>query len=42
MQRKELYIDGAWIAPQGDGTIEVVNPTTEQVIGSHSRGLLMM
>ena len=38
MQRKELYIDGAWIAPQGDGTIEVVNPTTEQVIGSVPAG----
>ena len=38
MQRKELYIDGAWVAPQGDGTIEVVNPTTEQVIGSVPAG----
>ena len=38
MERKELYIDGAWIAPQGDGTIEVVNPTTEQVIGSVPAG----
>ena len=38
MQRKELYIHGAWVAPQGDGTIEVVNPTTEQVIGSVPAG----
>ncbi|DAC23808.1 MAG TPA: aldehyde dehydrogenase family protein [Candidatus Thalassarchaeaceae archaeon] len=38
MQREELYIDGAWIAPQGDGTIEVINPTTEQVIGSVPAG----
>ncbi len=38
MQREELYIDGAWVAPQGSGTIEVVNPTTEQVIGSVPAG----
>ena len=38
MQREELYIDGAWIAPQGNGTIEVINPTTEQVIGSVPAG----
>tara|TARA_B100001113_G_scaffold60736_1_gene46155 strand:+ start:253 stop:1677 length:1425 start_codon:yes stop_codon:yes gene_type:complete len=38
MQREELYIDGAWIASQGDGTIEVINPTTEQVIGSVPAG----
>ena len=38
MQREELYIDGAWIAPQGEGTIDVVNPTTEQVIGSVPAG----
>jgi len=38
MQREELYIDGAWISPQGDGTIEVINPATEQVIGSVPAG----
>ena len=38
MQREELYIDGAWIAPQGEGTIQVVNPTTEEVIGSVPAG----
>ena len=38
MQREELYIDGAWVAPQGSGTIEVVNPTTEQIIGSVPAG----
>lgn len=28
----ELFIDGEWVAPVGDGTIEVVSPFTEQVI----------
>lgn len=27
------YINGAWVAPQGTGTLSVVNPATEQVIG---------
>ena len=38
MQREQLYIDGAWVAPQGNETIEVINPTTEQVIGSVPAG----
>ena len=30
----QLYIDGAWVAVQpAPSTIEVVNPSTEQVIG---------
>lgn len=29
----QLYIGGAWVASQGGETIEVVNPSTEQVCG---------
>ena len=32
--RESIYIDGKWVAASGEGTIEVVNPTTEQCIGS--------
>jgi acyl-CoA reductase-like NAD-dependent aldehyde dehydrogenase len=32
-QRRELFIDGKWVAPSTDGVIEVVSPHTEQVIG---------
>jgi acyl-CoA reductase-like NAD-dependent aldehyde dehydrogenase len=33
-ERQHLYIDGTWIEPSGEGTIDVVNPATEQIIGS--------
>jgi aldehyde dehydrogenase (NAD+)/betaine-aldehyde dehydrogenase len=29
----KIYIDGGWVTPKGDGSIEVVNSTTEEVIG---------
>jgi aldehyde dehydrogenase (NAD+) len=29
----KLYIDGAWVAPQGSGSTEVINATTEEVMG---------
>jgi acyl-CoA reductase-like NAD-dependent aldehyde dehydrogenase len=32
--RDKLYIGGEWIAPAGAGKIEVVNPTTEEPLGS--------
>jgi acyl-CoA reductase-like NAD-dependent aldehyde dehydrogenase len=32
-QRRELFIDGKWVAPSTDAVIEVVSPHTEQVIG---------
>ncbi|MBV9164836.1 MAG: aldehyde dehydrogenase family protein [Solirubrobacterales bacterium] len=32
--RDKLYIGGQWVAPAGGGTIEVVNPTTEERLGS--------
>ena len=38
LTRDKLYIGGEWVDPAGTGTIEVVNPTTEQVIGSVPEG----
>ena len=32
--REELYIDGQWVEPLGEGTIEVVNPANDELIGS--------
>lgn len=32
--RKTLFIDGRWATPDGGDAIEVINPATEQVIGS--------
>src|SRR3954463_941054 len=36
--RDKLYIGGEWVDPASDGTIEVVNPTTEEVIGRVPEG----
>jgi acyl-CoA reductase-like NAD-dependent aldehyde dehydrogenase len=36
--RTQLYIDGAWVAPSGTATIDVVNPATEQVVGRIPEG----
>lgn len=36
--RDTLYIDGLWVSPHGAGTIDVVNPATEQVIGHVPNG----
>src|SRR5215213_2149466 len=36
--RDKLFIGGEWVEPAGDGTIEVVNPTTEDVIGRVPEG----
>ena len=33
-ERQHLYIDGAWVEQNGDGTIQVVNPANEGIIGS--------
>jgi len=38
IERAELYIGGEWIAPSGDGTIEVINATTEEVMGRIPEG----
>ena len=32
--RGHLYIGGSWVQPEGEGTIDVFNPATEERIGS--------
>ena len=29
----KLYINGQWVAPRGTGTIDVIDPSTEEVCG---------
>jgi acyl-CoA reductase-like NAD-dependent aldehyde dehydrogenase len=36
--RDKLYIDGAWVPSTGSGTIDVVNATTEEVMGRIPEG----
>jgi aldehyde dehydrogenase (NAD+) len=36
--RDKLFIGGEWVEPAGDGTIDVVNPTTEEVVGRVPEG----
>jgi aldehyde dehydrogenase (NAD+) len=36
--RDRLYIGGAWVEPAGDGSIEVIDSTTERVIGRIPEG----
>lgn len=36
--RKTLFIDGRWVTPDGTDVIEVIDPATEQVIGSVPNG----
>ncbi|MGE2834732.1 aldehyde dehydrogenase family protein [Mycobacterium sp. SMC-4] len=36
--RTELFIDGRWVSPAGSGVIDVINPATEQVLGTVPRG----
>ena len=31
--REQLYIDGKWVQPMGKGSIDVFNPSTEEIIG---------
>ncbi|HEU5033348.1 MAG TPA: aldehyde dehydrogenase family protein [Mycobacteriales bacterium] len=31
--RDSIYIDGAWVSPDGSDTIDVENPATEEIIG---------
>ena len=38
IERAELYIGGEWTAPSGDGTIDVVNASTEEVMGRIPEG----
>ena len=32
--RRHLYIDGSWVEPSRDGSIDVINPANEEKIGS--------
>ena len=34
IERNKIYVDGAWIASTGTGTIDVINSTTEEVMGT--------
>jgi aldehyde dehydrogenase (NAD+) len=36
--REQLYIGGQWVDPAGDGTIEVIDSTTERVMGRVPEG----
>jgi aldehyde dehydrogenase (NAD+) len=36
--RDKIYIDGAWVASSGTSTIEVINSTTEEVMGTIPEG----
>jgi betaine-aldehyde dehydrogenase len=36
--REKLYIGGEWVSPLGQGTIDVVNASTEEVMGRVPRG----
>ena len=36
--RDRLYIGGEWVEPAGDGTIDVINPSTEEVVGRVPEG----
>ena len=38
IHRDRLFIGGAWVEPAGSGTIEVIDSTTEQVMGSVPEG----
>src|SRR5262245_13270202 len=37
-ERTELFIGGRWVPSGGSGTIEVINPATEEVIGHVPEG----
>src|ERR1700716_2644399 len=36
--RDKIYIDGAWVPSTGTGTIDVINSTTEEVMGHVPEG----
>ena len=36
--RSEIYVDGNWISSSGSESIDVINPSTEEVIGSTPAG----
>lgn len=38
LDRTQLYIGGEWAPSAGEGTIDVINPATEQVIARVAEG----
>ncbi len=38
LTRDKLFIGGEWVEPAGSGAIDVINPTTEEVLGSVPEG----
>ena len=38
IKRDTLYVGGAWVASSGSGTLEVVNSTTEETMGTVPEG----
>lgn len=38
IERKQIYIDGAWVPSAGTEVLDVVNPATEQLIATVPRG----
>jgi acyl-CoA reductase-like NAD-dependent aldehyde dehydrogenase len=38
LERTKFFIGGEWASPAGEGTIEVIDPTTEEVIGHVPEG----
>lgn len=36
--RTHLFIDGQWVTPEGTGTIDVIDPATEEIIGGVPNG----
>ncbi len=37
-EHRKFYINGEWVAPQGDQTLEVINPATEEAVALISMG----
>ena len=38
LDRTKIYVDGAWIESTGSGRIDVLNPATEELIGTVAEG----
>ena len=35
---KQFYINGQWVAPKGDRTVDVINPATEEAVATIALG----
>ncbi|WP_435110985.1 aldehyde dehydrogenase family protein [Nocardiopsis synnemataformans] len=38
IERKDVFVGGEWRVSQGEGSLEVINPVTEQVIATVPAG----